>query len=146
MVFFFLFVGPVIYLRDRTKLTNAMIQSRPRTQPNRNSTLNPKGRQGLCCTLGRHQEGALTCDQTGDDEREDEHLQHPHEDVSRESYQHDHIRVDGRRQAKQPATYCPQDDTCPRRERGNLNSVFALVKWIAPRSPITDYHLSLVSA
>lgn len=59
---FFSFRTNDSYLRDRTKLRNAMMQSHPLSQPNRNSTLNPKARVGLCGTRGRYQQGALTCD------------------------------------------------------------------------------------
>lgn len=36
--------------------SSEMQRSHLLTQPNRNSTWNPKARAGLCCTLGRHQE------------------------------------------------------------------------------------------
>lgn len=53
----------------------------------------------------------LTCDQTGDDKGENEHLQHPHQDVTREGDHHDNVRVDWRGHTQKHSKDGTQDHT-----------------------------------
>lgn len=51
-----------------------------------------------------------TCDEAGDDERQDEHLQHPHEDFSREGDQGEHGAVRHLHVAQQHPEHRSHDD------------------------------------
>lgn len=57
---FFFFRTKDSYLRNRRKFRNAMTTTADSAK--QKLCFKPKARAGLCCPLGRHQEGALTCD------------------------------------------------------------------------------------